>query len=79
MKHLTSAERVLYRLSCPNCGKVTERTVAHLAGKAKVSCAKPGCRKGIDIQALHHQEVLGMLVNCCARLDDLALKRDRLS
>jgi len=76
---LSSTERLLYRITCPSCGKASEKTVARLIGKRRVSCNTPGCRKPIDLQSPYHRALVQKLEQQCADLDALAAKRDQLS
>ena len=75
---LKSAERMIYRITCPSCRKTSEHLVARLIGKTRTTCRNVGCRKAIDLKSPDHRALIQKLANQCADLDDLAAQRDQL-
>ena len=76
---LFSAERTLYRLTCPSCRKTSEHLVARLIGKTRTTCRNVGCRKVIDLKTPYHRALIQKLADHCADLDALTAKRDQLT
>src|SRR6266498_2935903 len=47
---LTSADCLLYKMTCPCCGKATtEQAIADLLRNYYLPCSTPGCRHMIDL------------------------------
>jgi hypothetical protein len=67
---LSAEERMSFLLSCPKCGKYTEKPVAWLAAHERLPCATPACGSLIDLQSETNRDLIEMLSDYCVELDE---------
>ncbi len=71
MQDYKHSELILFRLTCPKCGKKSDEVIGNLAGKASIAC--PGCRAPIDLKG--HEGAIDKLMDTATQLDALAHQR----
>lgn len=75
----TSADRLLYKMTCPCCGKATtEQAIADLLRNYYLPCSTPRCRHMIDLKTPKNRTLIKKLAHQCAELDIFLADRDRL-
>jgi hypothetical protein len=73
---LSSAERITWLMTCPSCGKGTEKPVAWLATFENLACATPDCGHVIDLKTIENRAIIQKLSNYATDLDAFFAKRD---
>ena len=76
---LTSADRLIYRMLCPCCGKTTEQAVADLIRNYYLPCSTPGCGHLIDLKTPNNRALIKKLAHQCTELDTFLAERDKLA
>jgi hypothetical protein len=68
---LSAGERTYFLMTCPRCGRGTCKQVDWLSIERRMQCSSSKCRAVIDLKAPRHQQLIEILVDHAAQVDEL--------